>query len=155
MATSAAPRSGGGRGRGRARMLGPATNNPGENGLPIKKYMPLDNTPETKVDSFKPVDEALDHCLEETTKDNLQSYLITTEKFAENEERIKKVVTSIFEKCCDRIDLAASGGKVAAILISSKKIGPTFRNLFLKKVNINVHVYTVFSLYSIFILYEV
>ena len=151
MATSA-PRSAAGRGRGRARMLGSMINNPGENGQPIQKYIPINNTqPTANVDTFKPVDESLNLCLRETTQDNLKSCLSTTDKFAKTDEEIKKVVSSLFEKCLGDQNLAASGGQVAAILISSEKVGPTFRNIFLKKVNADVYmpVYIVYYIYII------
>ena len=128
-----------GRGRGRARNLLGLVNNPGGSGPPVTKYVPI-NAPQ-QVDPFKPVAEAMDLCLRETTPENLQLCLSRTDEFATSEEKITKVVGLLFDMCLGRRSLAASGGQVAAILTSSEKIGPTFRNMFLRKVNIEIDLY--------------
>ncbi len=117
MATPRLPSAG--RGRGRARSV----DVDGQQ----KKYVPIVNT--------KPVEESLVICLRDTTTENLKNFLSTAERFAASDEEIKKIVSSLFEKCLGERNLAANGGQVAAILISSEKMGSTFRNMFLKKVN--------------------
>lgn len=144
MATAPSIKTSAGRGRGRARSSASSQNNPGGNGHEFKKYVPILSSTEPKVvnvDTFKPVEESLELCLRKATPENLQSCLSKADEFAITDEKIKKVVSSLFEKCLQERRLAANGGQVAATLISSEKIGPTFRNMFLKKVNI----------YSIFI----
>jgi hypothetical protein len=144
MATAPSIKTSAGRGRGRARSSASSQNNPGGNGHEFKKYVPILSSTEPKVvnvDTFKPVEESLELCLRKATPENLQSCLSKADEFAITDEKIKKVVSSLFEKCLQERRLAANGGQVTATLISSEKIGPTFRNMFLKKVNI----------YSIFI----
>ena len=128
-----------GRGRGRAKNLLGLMNNPGENGQLMKKYSPINNPkPPENVDPFKPVEEAMDLCLRETTPENLQFCLSRTDEFAISDEKIKKVVSLLFDKCLEERRLASSGGQVAAMLTSSEKIGHTFRNMFLIKVSMCV-----------------
>ena len=126
----------GGRGRGRAKALAAALNNPGENGKPIQKYVPLNNTSKLTedVDVFKQIEEAVDLCLRETTPQNLHFCLSKADEFATDDEKIAKVVNTLIEKCLKEKRLAENGGQVAAIFISSHKIGRKFRDIFLQKV---------------------
>jgi hypothetical protein len=157
MATAPSIKTSAGRGRGRAKSSTSSLNNPGGNGHEFKKYVPILSSTEPKVvkyvDTFKPVEESLELCLRKATPENLQSCLSKADEFAITDEKIKKVVSSLFEKCLQERRLAANGGQVAATLISSEKIGPTFRNMFLKKV---LNIYSIFiPLYYLYIIIQI
>ena len=156
MATAPSIKTSAGRGRGRAKSSASSQNNPGGNGHEFKKYVPILSSTEPKVvnvDTFKPVEESLELCLRKATPENLQSCLSKADEFAITDEKIKKVVSSLFEKSSKERRLAANGGQVAATLISSEKIGPTFRNMFLKKV---LNTYSIFiPLYYLYIIIQI
>lgn len=134
---ASAPRVSGGRGRGRAKNLAMMITRPGENCPPVQKYISLNpQAPHNVVDSFKSFEKALNLCLREPTQENLQTCLLKTEEYGTSDETVRKVVSSLFEKCLEEQRVAVNGGQVAAVLISSAKIGPTFRNIFLKKVSV-------------------
>lgn len=128
-----------GRGRGRARQLGLLLNNPGGDTKSYQAYTSINGQSlklaEQDATVLKEVVEALDLCLRKTAPENMKSCLSKVEAYASDDERLKSVVRSLFEKCLVNRNMASNGGLVAANVISSSKIGQKFRNVFLKQVS--------------------